>query len=162
MYAQYWRGAYPGVWGPQFAINQGLSYNQFYIFHSAYELYPWLKISLSAATGTLTAVRLQTRCDANQWFHYQNLEFRGAATGTIVAIPGLAITTGTLCGNLAMTLGSTCGTYTVMCAAKIAGAQEVSIQQKTTDADGGGWGQHSNVAKYFLMANEVYLYGTKA
>ena len=121
-------------------------------------MYPYLKISLSAATGTLTAVRLQTRCDANQWYHYQNLEFRGDATGAIVAIPGMAISTGKLCGNLAMTVGSTCGAYPVMCSPALTAPQEFTIQQKTTDADGGGWGQHSSVAKYFLMANEVYFY----
>ena len=129
VYAQNWVGAYPGVWGPDFATNLALSYNQFYIFHSAYEPYPWLIVTLGTLTGTLTAVRMQTRCDANQWFHYQNIEFRSISGAALTAIPGALLTTGTLCGNLAMTLGWQCGAYTLTCAATMANVQEVSVQQ---------------------------------
>ena len=156
-YAQYWYGAYVGYWGPQFATNNAISYWNVYFFHSGYEAYPYLKVALSAAK-TITAMRMQTRCDANQWWHYQDIEFRMAATGGITFIPGAAITTGTSCGNLQMTGGYRCGAYTKTCTTATASMQEVSVQQKTLDSHGGGWGQHSNTAAYFLMINELYIY----
>ena len=156
-YAQYWTGALPGMYGPQFAVDASISYANQYFFHSGYEMYPFLKIALSAAK-TVTAVRLQTRCDAKQWWHYQDIEWRTGATGDITFIPGMKLTTGTLCGNMRETFLGTCLAKTLVCAAAVADQQELSVQQMTLDSDGGGWTEHSSTAAYFLMANEIYIY----
>lgn len=157
VYKQFWSGALPAYWGANFAVDGSISYQSKYFFHSSYQKYPWLKMTMSAATA-VNAIVFQTRCDANQWWHYQDVEFRAAAAATIIAIPGVKITTGTLCGNLQKTSGMKCGQYTQVCAAAIAAAIDVSAQMVTLDSDGGGFGQHSNVDKYFLMINELYIY----
>jgi hypothetical protein len=151
---------YSGYWGPQFAVDQATSYSNTYFFHSHYEAYAWLKIQLSAAS-TVNAVVLRTRCDANQWWHYQDLEAR-THTADITAIPGIVgaswPTPGTLCTNFQYTYWYQCGSLTKACAAAAASTLYATIQQKTLDSHGGGWGQHSNVMAYFLMLNEVEFY----
>lgn len=100
---------------------------------------------------------MQTRCDANQWWHFQSIEFR-TNNADILAIPGLQITAGNLCNVAAYSYYWQCGTLTVSCIAPAAAQTYVTVQQLVLDSHGNGWGQHSNTAAYFLMANEFMLY----
>merc|ERR1712141_683421 len=90
------------LYGPVFAVDNTISYSNRGFFHSNYEAYPYWKVELSAAIA-LNAVRFWTRCDANQWWHFQNIEIR-AHTAEIVTIPGLPganwATAGTVCTNM--------------------------------------------------------------
>ena len=148
---------YCSIWGAIFAANRQTSYSSYTIFHSNYEAYPWYKIGPLSAGQQINAVQMQTRCDANQWWHYQVVEFRTDAAD-IVAIPGIQIATGNLCGQAAYTYYWQCGTLTVACLVPTAGQTHVTAQQLILDSMGNGWGQHSNTAAYFLMANEFMLY----
>ena len=146
-----------GYWGPQFAINQQTSYWNVYFFHSHYEPYPWIKIVLSAAQNPLTNIRIQTRCDANQWWHYQDIETR-VKTSDITTGSGAVITDGVLCNNFQYVYWWQCGHLLHTCGTPVGAYTHVTLQQKTLDSDGGGWGQHSSTAAYFLMLNEVEFY----
>ena len=126
-----------------------------YFFHSHYEPYPWLKIALSAAVNPINTIRIQTRCDANQWWHYQDIETRLNTADITTARP---ITAGTLCNNFRYFYWWQCGHLLHACGTPAAAYTYATIQQKTLDSDGGGWGQHSNTAAYFLMLNEVEFY----
>jgi len=149
------------LWGPQFAADKVTSYSHMAIYHSNYEGYPWYKIELS--TGhTINSIVMRTRCDANQWWHFQNIEFRHN-NADITAIAGIQITAGTLCNNVALSWWYQCGVVQATCMAPAAGQTHITIQQLVHDLMGGtnnGWGnQHSNVPFYFLMANEFEVYG---
>ena len=144
------------MWGAIFAANRQTSYSSYAIFHSNYEAYPWYKIEL-AAGQQINAIQMQTRCDANQWWHYQVIEFR-TNNADIVAIPGIQITTGNLCGQAAYTYYWQCGTLTVACLVPTAGQTHVTAQQLILDSMGNGWGQRSNTAATFLMINELSIY----
>ena len=149
------------LWGPQFAADGATSYSHYAIFHSNYEGFPWYKIELSAG-ATVNSVVMRTRCDANQWWHFQNIEFRHN-TADITAINGFQITTGTVCNNVALAYWYQCGSVQATCMAPVAATTHITIQQQVNDLMGGtnnGWGnQHSNVPFYFLMANEFEVYG---
>lgn len=147
-----------GYWGPQFAIDQQVSFWNVYFFHSHYEAYPFLFITMTNASPNgltdVVSVTMRTRCDAKQWWHYQNIEVRCDAA-TFTATPGIPITGGTLCTNLAYSYIPTCGIAAANCAATITAPGFCTVQQKTLDSHGGGWGEHSSVAQYFLMVNEL-------
>jgi len=105
----------------------------------------------------ITEIQMQTRCDANQWWHFQVIEFR-TSNVDIVAMPGALITSGYLCGQAAYNYYWQCGTLTVACLVPYAGQTHVTVQQLILDSMGNGWGQHSNTAKQFLMVNELSIY----
>jgi len=153
---------YAALWGPQFAADGSTSYTHYAIFHSAYEGFPWYEIELSAG-ATVSNVVMRTRCDANQWWHFQNIEFR-QNTAAFTKINGFQITTGTICNNVALSYWYQCGSVMATCLVPTASQTHISIQQLVTDLMGGtnnGWGnQHSNVPFYFLMANEFEVYGS--
>jgi len=152
------------LYGPVFAVDNTISYSNRGFFHSNYEAYPYWKVELTAAIA-LNAVRFWTRCDANQWWHFQNIEIR-AHTAEIVTIPGLPganwATAGTVCTNMAYSYWWQCGAITKACNAPQAATLWVTVQQLVLDTMGGtnnGWGnQHSNAPFYFLMMNEIDFY----
>jgi len=151
---------YTALYGPTFAVDRVTSYSNMGFFHSNYEAYPYWSVELSAAK-IVNVFRMQTRCDANQWWHFQNIEIR-QNNAALTTIPGMEITTGTICNNIALSYWYQCGAVVTSCLAPAATTTHFTVQQKVLDTMGGtsnGWGnQHSNVPFYFLMANEFEFY----
>merc|ERR1712198_812765 len=58
----------------------------------------------------------------------------------IVAIPGIQIATGTLCGQAAYSFYQQCEPLTVACLVPAAGQTHVTAQQLILDSMGNGWG----------------------
>jgi len=117
---------YSPYWGPQFAIDGAQSSSSIMMYHSGYETYPWIKITLPGATGTDTTVNsvtLRSRCDANAWScsvpNNINVEVRAGKTDVASGFKG-QITSNTQCGTKTGCDASACTTHTITCASAIA------------------------------------------
>ena len=142
------------------------------IFHSGYELFPFLYIKFSEPIKTsVSAVEMCNICSADGW--YDDIDIRVTMKkGEILANPGHLITDGRECGRFQAAAGmmDRCSCKNVTCINPISNVETVAIQRvrlnrKSVFTEGyldnpsSAWEvKYAKPIRTYLMLNEVTFY----
>ena len=142
------------------------------VFHSGYELFPFLYIEFSEpVVNKISAVELCNVCSSNGWYDAINFNIN-MKRGKIATVPGHMIKDGTRCGNLQASPGffSSCECKRIICKSPMSNVESVTIQRIKHDRRGifsqgsikdqaSSWElKYAKPIRTFLLIKEVKFY----
>ena len=171
-YIEPFKKGFDEYWGAKYAIDGYNSLINYKVFHSGYELFPFLYITFSQPISSpLSIVEICNICSANGWYDYMELNVM-VKQGKIAAMPGQKIKDGRKCNTLQAPPGTfhECQCKNITCIKPMSGIKTVAIQRIRKDRRRifsneyhdialQNWdGKYSKPIRTFLMISEVRFY----
>ena len=129
---------YDEFWGANYAVDGYNSIFGYKVFHSGYELFPYLYIKFSEPIKTkISVVEICNICSSKGWYDSMNLNVM-MKKAMISSLPGNIIKDGTTCGKLEAPAGfyDSCDCTNVTCNNPLSNVKSVTIQRIKYDRNG--------------------------